>query len=261
MGLSDFLDTGGDSLRHSHVACAFCADDAHADDWRAIELGKSARLLNRVGHPPQIIQADFAAGRQADLHRVEFGECFGAGHRSDGLIEAADFGAAPGQIDIAAAELAADIERCQSDGLQHERIEADPDLALDATNAFDATHTLDALQRADQNVLNEIRQLLRRFSRSDGRIGEDRKTGDIDTPDQRLVDAARQVGAYPPDCVRHIGNGPIDINADSKIESRHRDAVGDRRSDVTRARHTGERVFDLFRDLGFKLTRAGRRTG
>ena len=52
---------------------------------------------------------------------------------------------AQGEIGIAAAKLAADIERSQADALQPERIEPHPDLALDAANAVDARYTPDPL--------------------------------------------------------------------------------------------------------------------
>ena len=53
----------------------------------------------------------------------------------------------------------------------------------------------DALQLADHHVVHEERELLRRLSRRDRGVGENRKPGDVDAPNQGLVDAARQIGA------------------------------------------------------------------
>ena len=55
----------------------------------------------------------------------------------------------------------------------------------------DAAH---ALQRAFDDVVDEIGQLLRRLARRDRGIGDDRQADDVDALDQRLGDVPRQIG-------------------------------------------------------------------
>ena len=151
------------------IACAFRAQNTEANDRRAVEAGEGARLRNRIGHESQIVQPDLAARRQGDPRRSEVRDRLGAGKGTDGLIAAADLGSPAGEIDVAAAKLAADIERRQADRLEPDRVEPDPDLALDASDAIDPGDPAHPLQRADDDVVDEPGKLLRRLARARSR--------------------------------------------------------------------------------------------
>ena len=118
----------------------------------------------------------------------------GAGERADRLVVPADFGAAAGEVDVGAAQAAADVERGQADRLQPVGIERHENLALDAADALDLGDAAHALQRALDHVVDELGQLLRRLAGRDRGIGEDRQPDHVDALDQRLVDVLRQVG-------------------------------------------------------------------
>jgi len=60
---------------------------------------------------PRIVEADFTARGQTDHGAGEIVQGLGAGQRADGLVVLADFGSPPGEIDIGAAQPAADIDR------------------------------------------------------------------------------------------------------------------------------------------------------
>src|SRR5262249_60183579 len=115
----------------------------------------------------------------------------GGGGGQSGVPAPADPGPPAGEIDVAAAKLAADIERGQSDPLQPNRIESHPDLPPDAADALDAGDAADPLQLTDDYVLDEERELLGRLSGSDRRIGENGESAGIDASNQGLVDPAR----------------------------------------------------------------------
>ena len=116
---------------------AFRTQNTEAHDRGAVEARKGPGLRDRIGDESEIVEPHFAAGRQGDPRRCEVGDRLGAGKRADGLIAAADLGPPAGEIHVAAAKLAADIERRQADGLKPDRIEPDADFALDASDALD----------------------------------------------------------------------------------------------------------------------------
>ena len=240
----DGIDLRGHRVGDADVACALGAQDAEAHDGRAVETGEGPRLGDGVGDEAEIVEPDFAAVRQRDLGRGEIDERLGAGERADRLLAAADLGAAAGEIDVAAAQLPADVERGQADGLQPDRIEADADFALDRADQFDAADAAHALQRADDDILDEPGELLRRLARRDRRVGEDRQAGDVDALNHRLVDAARQVGAHARHRVLDVVERAVGIGLQPERDRRGGDAVGDRRGDVVDALDAGDRVFD-----------------
>ena len=107
-------------------------------------------------------------------------------------------------------------------------IERDQNLALDTADALDLGHVAHALQRAFDDVIDEVGQLLRRLSRRNRRVGDDRQADDIDALYQGLVDVLRQVGAHPRDSVLDVVQGPVGIGFQRELDRRHRQSVGDR---------------------------------
>ena len=120
----------------------------------------------------------------ADHGSGEFVERLGAGQRADRLVVLADFGAAAGEIDIGAAQAVADIDGGKASRLQPVGIERDQDFALDTADALDLGDVAHALQRAFDDVVDEVGQLLRRLAGRDRRIGDDRQADDVDALDQ-----------------------------------------------------------------------------
>ena len=118
--------------------------------------------------------------RQADHGSGKFVEGLGAGQRADRLIVLADFGPPAGEIDIGAAQAVADIDggkasRLQAVGIERDQISRStpPMRSTWATFAH-------ALQRAFDDVVDEVGQLLRRLAGRNRRIGDDRQADDID---------------------------------------------------------------------------------
>ena len=175
VGRLDGFDARSNGFREDDIACAFRAQNAEADDRGAVEARKGPRLRNRIGDQPQIVQPHLAAGRQGNSRRREIGERLGSGKGADGLVAAADLGAPAGEIHVAAAKLAADIERGQADRLQPNRVEPDPDLALDASDAVDPGDAANPLQRTDDHVVHEPGELLRRLAGRYRGVGENRQ--------------------------------------------------------------------------------------
>ena len=141
----DGIDLRGHGVCHDHVAGSLGAQDAEAHHGRTVETGEGPRLGDRIGDEAEIIEPNLAAIRQRNAGRREIDDGLGAGERADRLLASADFGAAAGQIDIAAAELTADIEWRQADSLQPHRVEPDTHFALhgaDELDAADAAHAL-----------------------------------------------------------------------------------------------------------------------
>ena len=73
------LHGGGDH----HVAGALRALDAERHHRLAVEAGEGAAVGDGVGDGAEIVEADFAAGRQADHGSGEVVEGLGAGERAD----------------------------------------------------------------------------------------------------------------------------------------------------------------------------------
>src|SRR5262249_55226071 len=144
----------------------------------------------------EIIQAHLAARGQRDSGCGQIGKRLRSRKGTNLLVAGTDFRAAAGDIDVAAAELAAHIERGEADTLQPHRVEANADLALDTTDALDAADAADALQLAHNHVFHEPRQLLGSLARRDRRVGDNWKPGNVHALDQGLVNGARQIGTH-----------------------------------------------------------------
>lgn len=155
----------------------------------------------------------------------------------------------------------ADIERRKPDPLYPEWIESDPYLALDAADTLYAAYALNTLQRPDDHILDEVRQLLGCFAGSNRGVGEDRKADHVDAPNQRCVNPLREIGANARNGVRYVGNRLIGFDPQSKLDGGNRNPVRDRRQNVTRASDTSDRILDLLGDLRFKFCRRGTELG
>ena len=218
------LHGGGDH----DVAGALRALDAERHDRLAVEARKGPAVGDGVGDGAEIVEPYLAARRQADHGSGKFVERLGAGERADRLIVLADFGAAAGEIDIGAAQAVGHIDGGQARGLQPVGIERDENLALDAADALDLGDVAHALQRAFDDVVDEVGQLLRRLAGRNRRIGDDRQADDVDALDQRLVDVLRQIGAHARDGVLDVVQRAVGIGLQRELDRRHRQAVGDR---------------------------------
>ena len=245
------LHRGGDH----HVAGALRALDAERHHRLAVEAGEGAAVGDGVGDGAEIVETDFAAAEQRNHGAGEFVERLGAGQRADRLVVLADLGAAAGKVDIGAAQALADIDGGQAGGLQPVRIERDQNLALDAADTLDLGDVAHALQRAFDDVVDEIGQLLRRLAGRDRGIGDDRQADHVDALDQRLVDVLRQVAADAGDGVLDVVQRAVGVGLKGELDRRHRQPVGDRRRDVSHALDAGYAVFDGLGDLRFQFGR------
>src|SRR5262249_57165926 len=90
------------------------------------------------GDGAEITAPHFAAGRRRVPGAGKIGGVLGPGHRADRLVATADLGASAGEVDIAAAQLPADVDRGETERLQPHRVETNADLALDTADAIDA---------------------------------------------------------------------------------------------------------------------------
>ena len=128
----DLLHPRRDCVADDDIACAFRAQNAETHDRRAVEAGECPRLGDGIGDQPEIVEPHFASDRQRDAGGGKLRYRLGAGKRPDGLFAAADLGPPASEIDVAAAQLAAYVERRQADALQPDGIEPDANFALNA---------------------------------------------------------------------------------------------------------------------------------
>ena len=243
------LHGGGDH----HVAGALGALDAERHHRLAVEAGEGAAIGDGVGDGAEIVETNLAAAEQRDHGAGEFVQGLGAGQRADRLIVLADLGPAAGEIDIGAAQDLADVDGGQARGLQPVGIQRHQDFALDTADALDLGDAAHALQRAFDDVVDEIGQLLRRLAGRDRGIGDDRQADHVDALDQRLVDVLRQVGAHPGDGVLDVVQRAVGVGLERELDRGQRQPVGDRRRDVPHALDAGDAVFDGLGDLRFQF--------
>ncbi len=215
--------------RNHHVAGALRALDAERHHRLAVEAGEGAAVGDGVGDGAEIVQPHFAAAEQRDHGSRQIVQRLGAGQGADRLVVLADLGAAAGEVDIGAAQALADIDGGQPRGLQPVGIERDQDLALDTADALDLGDAAHALQRAFDDVVDEIGQLLGRLARRDRGIGDDRQADHVDALDQRLGDVLRQVGAHPGDGVLDVVQRAVGVGLERELDRGQRQPVGNRR--------------------------------
>ena len=175
------FDASSDRFRHHDIACAFCAHDDHADDRRAVEPGERARLRYRVGDLPQVVQPHLAAesaGRFAS-RRDRRGSWLpqGCGSPDRGRRSRRDR-----RRDRHCCREAGGSRRAGSVPTPCSRTGSSPTRISRSTLPMRSTSPTPriALQLTDHDVLDEQRELLRRFSGSDRGIGENRQAGNVD---------------------------------------------------------------------------------
>src|SRR6266404_2403520 len=240
---------------HDHVARALRALDAERHHRFAVEAGEGSAVGDGVGDGAEVVEPNLAAAEQRDHRAFEFAERLGASQRADRLIVLADLGAAAGEIDIGAAQALADVDRGEPRRLQPVGVERHHNFALDAADALDLGDAAHALQRAFDDVVDEIRQLLRRLAGRNRRVSNDRQADHVDPLNERLGDVLRQVGAYSSDRVLDVVERAVGVGFEHELDRRHRQPVGDRRGNMPHALDARDAVFDRLGDLRFKLGR------
>ena len=104
-----------------------------------MEASEGARFGYCIRYQTKIIEPHIPSARQSNsCCCCEINDCFGACQRANGLDAIADLAAPTCKIDIAGAKLTADVDRSHANGLQHNRIQVNSDLALDTSNAVNA---------------------------------------------------------------------------------------------------------------------------
>src|SRR4029079_3865461 len=214
------LHGGGDH----HVAGALRALDAERNDGFTVEAGKGTAIGDGVGDGAEVVEPDLAAAEQRDHGAGEFVQRLGAGKRADRLVVFADLGAAAGEVDVGAAQYLADVDGRQPCRLQAIGIERYQDFALDTADALDLGDAAYALQRAFDDVVDEVRQLLGRFAGRDRGIGDDRQADDVDALDQGFSDVLRQVGADAGDGVLDVVQRAVGVGFKRELDCRQRQA-------------------------------------
>ena len=230
IGIGDFQRI--DALLHGggnhHVAGALGAFDAERHHGLAVETGEGAAIGDGVGDGAEIVEAHFTAAEQRDHGAGEIVEGLGSGQRADGLVVLADFGTAAGEIDIGAAQALADIDGGQSGRLQPVGIQRDQNFTLDTADTLDLGDVANALQRAFDDIVDEVGQLLGRLAGRDRGIGHDRQADHVDALDQGLVDVLRQVAADPRDGVLDVVQRAVGVGLKRELDRGQRQPVGDR---------------------------------
>ena len=141
-----------------------------------------------------------------------------AAERADRLVAVAELAAAAGHVDIGGAQRAVDVAGGDAERVQPVGIELDLDLARHAAIAVDAGDALQALQLADDRVVDEPGQFLERHGRRRDGIGHDRLALDVDAVDDRLVGGRRQVGADALDGVLDVVDGGLRVDLEAEFD-------------------------------------------
>ena len=176
------LDAGVDL----DVALALAAEDAEGHDRLVVDAGEGFRLAPGIGHGGDVGQAHLAAARERDFQRRELARSMRA-PPSVRIVwsRLAEIAAAAGHVDIGRAQRAVDVGGRDAERVQPVGLELDLDLARDAAIAVDARDALQALQLADDRVVDEPGQFLERHGRRRDGVGHDRLAFDVDAVDDR----------------------------------------------------------------------------
>ena len=103
-----------------------------------MEASEGARFGYCIRYQTEIIEPHILSAWQCNSCCCEISDSFRAWQRANGLDAIADLAAPTCKIDIAGAKLTADVDRSHANGLQHNRIQVNSDLALDTSNAVNA---------------------------------------------------------------------------------------------------------------------------
>src|SRR6202043_2280622 len=156
-----------------------------------------------------------------------------------------------------AAQALADIDGGEPRGLQPVGVERYKNLALDTADTLDLGDVAHALQRALDDVVDEIGQLLRCLAGRDRGIGDDRQADHVDALDQGLGNVLREVGANARDGVLDVVERAVGVGLERELDRRYLQSVGDRGGDVPHALAAGYAVRKGLGDLRFQFGRSG----
>ncbi len=137
-------------------------------------------------------------------------------------------GSPAGLVEIERLELLRHLGCGGAEREQAIRVEAHPDLLVDAAGARDLRDAFRRQHRLGDVIVDEPAHLVRRHG---GRVddeGEDGVVGGIQPLHDRLVRIRRQVAGDGGDGVAHIVGGAVDIDADGELDRDGRRALGQR---------------------------------
>jgi hypothetical protein len=153
--------------------------------------------------------------------------------------------------------LAGDIGCRRAQREQTRRIDLDADLAADASDAGHGADAADIQKGLGDGVIDEPRQrLVVHPARCHG-VSENRRPGQTDPGNHRILEVAREVGANAGDGVANVVDRFLCRLLETEFDGDGRCTILHLGVDVLDALHGGDGILDLACHLGFHLRRRG----
>jgi hypothetical protein len=173
------------------------------------------------------------------------------------LFGAADLGPAPRPFLLHLAQLARNVGGRRLQCEQAGRVELDEDFACHAADARDRADAAHAEDGLGDRVIDEPGQRLVVHATGGHGIGQDRRAGEVDLADHRVLELAGQVSADAGDGIAHVVDRLLRRLFEAELDRHRGHAILHLGVDVLDALQRGHRVLDLARHLGFHLRRCG----
>ena len=255
MGRQQLRDGLIDAVLSGDLARIFDFADLKADDGLSVQQREGAYLrgavtdVRDIGEPHRTP----AAGRNRDVaNLLDRGR---GAENAQRLLPTAYGDAAARRIETRDRQRLVHVVGGQSLRGESIGIHHDVDLAIHAAHAPDLRNSGRGLQRAGNGVFDEPRQFRYRQCGSGYGVRDDWLVVDLETPDQRWIDIARQVGASLVGARAHVVEGLLQVCAQIELNHGRRGALRDRRRDVLHVRKARHRILDLPGDLAFHFGR------
>ena len=260
-----FLQHLAHAAGHLDFAGPACTNDFESDHRFAVEQGGRTLLGDGVADRCQLAETNPATIGQRDFHGADF---FGGIHSANGpqcLLGAADIGAPPGGILLHLAQLARNIGRRGVQCEQPGRIEFDANLAADPADTGDSADAAHTEHGLGQRIVHQPRQgLVVHAGRCDG-VGQDRRTGEIDAGNHRVLQFTGEIGADSRNGIANVVDAFLRRLLQTEFDRDNDCAFLGPGVDVLDALQRRDGVLDLAPDFGLHLrrsrTRQARRDG
>ena len=255
MGLQQLLDSCVDAVLGGDLARVFDLADLESDHGRTVEQREGAHLcgavtyIRHIGEPhrPPAARGNRDVANLLDRRR-------GAEH-TQRLFATAYRNASTRRIQTRDRERLVHAVGSQALRSHPLRVDDDVDFAIDAADTADLSNAPRGLQRAGNGVFDEPGQFRSRHAGRGNGIRDDRLVIDLEAPDQRWIDVARQVGAGLVGAGAHVVQSLLQVGPQIELDHGGGGALRDRRGDALHVREAGHRVLDLPGDLAFHFRR------
>ena len=244
-------------VEDGNVGSALGAAHREIDDFLVAHLADRSAFRIAVADRGDIGELDRTPAAELDLALAERIGIVAIAEDTDRLARPANLGHPASSIDIALAKQAIDLTGGDTQRLHSRKVEDDFDLAIDAAEAVDLGHALDAEQLLGHRIVDEPAESFDRHVVGFDRVNREEAAGDFFLGHARFENSVGQRSADRIDRILDLGHRIVGIGTDLEFDKSVRAAFARGRIDRIDAIDRTHGGFDALGNLVLDLGRRG----